>query len=79
MHHRIYDLDVLWAKHLEGSYIPRAVFAQNEVTGGDVWFLDNGSRDLERDCHCNDLVVRWYAINQPAYTLGSHTAQTMPT
>ncbi|MGB1252134.1 MAG: nucleotidyltransferase domain-containing protein [Candidatus Promineifilaceae bacterium] len=59
MHGRLFDQNIIWAKHLEGSYIPRAMFGQNVVLGTEAWYLDNGSRQLIRDAHCNDLVVRW--------------------
>lgn len=76
MHARLFDLDVIWAKHLEGSYFPRSVFGQNEVTGTDGWFLDNGSRKLERDSHCNDLVVRWM-VREHGITMAGPEANTI--
>lgn len=59
MHERIYDLDSEWAKHLEGSYIPRSVLRDRTQSGGEVWYLDHGSRVLERSDHDNTIVVRW--------------------
>jgi predicted nucleotidyltransferase len=58
MHKTIYDLPVSWAKHLEGSYIPSD--SLRRVDPGTTYpFLDNGSRELEWDEHCNTAVVRW--------------------
>jgi predicted nucleotidyltransferase len=59
MHERIYDLDSEWAKHLEGSYIPKSVLQDYGQHGGEVWYLDHGSRVLERSDHDNTVVVRW--------------------
>jgi predicted nucleotidyltransferase len=59
MHERIYDLGSEWAKHLEGSYIPRSVLRDYTRSGAKVWYLDHGSRELERSDHDNTIVVRW--------------------
>lgn len=59
MHGQIYDLGPEWAKHLEGSYFARAVLRDPGECGRDLWYLDNGSRALIRDAHCNSLHVRW--------------------
>ena len=59
LHMRIYDLDSGWAKHLEGSYFPRAALKRWEPGSGPLLYLDNGSRDLIRSQHDNTQVVRW--------------------
>lgn len=59
LHPRIYALDSHWAKHLEGSYFPRQLLAQEDKTGQLLWYLDNGSQELVRSIHDNTLVVRW--------------------
>lgn len=59
MHEHIYQLNDGWAKHLEGSYFPRTILKDGAQAGGQLWFLDHGSRQLERSDHCNTLVVRW--------------------
>lgn len=59
LHRRIYDLDSEWAKHLEGSYFPRAVLKRLEAGCGPLLYLDNGSHDLIRSQHDNTQVVRW--------------------
>ena len=58
MHARIYNLDAHWAKHLEGSYIPKKILKQGP-TKTKLFYLDNGSRQLIQSTHDNDLVVRW--------------------
>ena len=59
MHARIFDCGREWAKHLEGSYFPKAVLRDLSSAGGKLWYLDNGHRQLERSRHCNTIVVRW--------------------
>ena len=59
MHERIFDLESEWAKHLEGSYIPRSILRDYALSGTNVWYLDHGSRVLERSDHDNTIVVRW--------------------
>jgi hypothetical protein len=59
MHARIYELDCAWAQHLEGSYFPRDVLWNPPQLGEQLWYLDNGARQLIRSVHCNTLVVRW--------------------
>jgi hypothetical protein len=59
MHLRLFNLDCIWAKHLEGSYFPREVLRRPPVRGQCLWYLDNGSRVLIESEHCNTLVVRW--------------------
>lgn len=59
MHARLYDLDSPWAKHLEGSYFPREILRRDDPTRRPLLYLDNGSRELVRSNHDNELVVRW--------------------
>ena len=59
MHARIFDCGKEWAKHLEGSYFPKAVLRNLSSAGGKLWYLDNGHRQMERSRHCNTIVVRW--------------------
>lgn len=59
MHQRIHDMDIIWAKHLEGSYFPKAILRQYEDCSADLWYLDNGSREFEQSTHCNMVLVRW--------------------
>jgi len=59
MHARIYDLDSLWAKHLEGSYFPKELLRRGDPARTPLLYLDNTSRELIRSGHDNELVVRW--------------------
>jgi len=59
MHKRIFNLEEEWARHLEGSYFPTAVLRDYTKSGGELWYLDNGSSILVRSNHCNKIVVRW--------------------
>jgi predicted nucleotidyltransferase len=58
MHHRIFNLGLEWAKHLEGSYFPRDILRDYLKSDRDLWYLDNGHSLLERSSHCNKVVVR---------------------
>ncbi len=58
MHKRIFDLAMEWAKHLEGSYFPKAILRDYTRSGSDLWYLDNGHSKLVRSNHCNSVVVR---------------------
>jgi hypothetical protein len=59
MHERIYNMDYPWAQHLEGSYFPKDTLKDYTQAGRPLWYLDHGSRTLERSDHCNTVVVRW--------------------
>ena len=59
LHGAVYDLPLAWAKHLEGSYFPREVLRQHTLAGGELWYLDHGSRSLIQSDHCNTVLVRW--------------------
>jgi Aminoglycoside adenylyltransferase, C-terminal domain len=59
VHERIYGLDSPWAQHLEGSYFPREVLRDSAQSGGQLWYLDDGSRSLLQSEHCNTVLVRW--------------------
>ncbi len=37
-----------WSTGLEGSKIPRSVLWRNADVNGELWYIDNGSRILER-------------------------------
>jgi predicted nucleotidyltransferase len=59
VHGDVYALESEWAKHLEGSYFPVATLRDHHRRGAPLWYLDHGSRSLERSDHCNTTVVRW--------------------
>ena len=76
MHGRIFDLDCGWAQHLEGSYFPVQVLRRPPVRGEQLWYLDNGSRELVRSEHCNTLVVRWQ-VREHGITLAGPSPATL--
>ena len=59
MHKRLHALDVPWAKHLEGSYIPKGSLRRLDPARPPYLYLDYGSSTLEWDNHDNTDVVRW--------------------
>jgi predicted nucleotidyltransferase len=59
MHEQIYDLPILWAQHLEGSYFSKDDLKRYDPKSEQPWYLDNGSRVLIRSHHDNTQVVRW--------------------
>jgi RimJ/RimL family protein N-acetyltransferase/predicted nucleotidyltransferase len=59
MHERLFALESPWARHLEGSYVPRQELRRVDPSRAPYWYLDNGATELVRDDHCNTAVVRW--------------------
>lgn len=59
MHARIYNLESKWAKHLEGSYFPKAILKSGDPTKTGLLYLDNAHDKLIMSDHDNSLVVRW--------------------
>ena len=59
LHARLFARATTWAQHLEGSYFPKQRLRRVEPSPAELWFLDNGSSQLELDTHCNTAVVRW--------------------
>lgn len=59
MHARIYNLESKWAKHLEGSYFPKAILKNADLTKKELLYLDNAHDKLIMSDHDNSLVVRW--------------------
>jgi predicted nucleotidyltransferase len=67
-HTKIYNLESQWAKHLEGSYFPKATLKSSDPTKKELWFLDNTFDKLILSDHDNTLVVRW-AVREYGITL----------
>jgi predicted nucleotidyltransferase len=59
MHARIYNFESAWAKHLEGSYFPKAILRGSDSAKRELWYLDNTHDKLILSDHDNTLVVRW--------------------
>jgi len=70
LHGRLYELDVPWAQHLEGSYIPRDRLRRVDDSRASYFYLDNGARELIWDSHCNTAVVRWTLREQGVVLAG---------
>lgn len=75
-HGRIFDLNIEWAKHLEGSYFPRHILLDTAHSGEELWYLDHGSRSLIQHPHCNTIVVRW-VVRDYGVTLAGPPPQTL--
>jgi len=58
-HPWLFSYDSPWAKHLEGSYFPREILRDYNLSGTDIWYLDHGMTNLERSAHDNTVVVKW--------------------
>lgn len=76
LHQRIYAMNSRWAKQLEGSYFPREVFRYGTTRACDLWYLDNGSRELVRSDHCNTLVVR-FVVREQGIVLAGPSPDTL--
>lgn len=59
MHARIHRLGSEWAKHLDGSYIPRGILKHARPTRAQLWYLDNTFDHLVLSDHDDTSVVRW--------------------
>ncbi len=68
MHARIFHLESEWAKHLEGSYFPKAILKSGDPTKTELLYLDNAHDHLIMSDHDNTLVVRW-AVREYGITL----------
>ncbi len=76
MHSRLYDRDISWAQHLEGSYFPQESLRDHSLRGRELWYIDNGSRSLIQSGHCNTLVVRW-VLRERGITLAGPPAERL--
>ncbi len=59
MHSSLFEIDSYWSHHLEGSYFPKDLLRQEDPNRTPIVYIDNGSRNLERSNHDNELVVLW--------------------
>jgi predicted nucleotidyltransferase len=76
MHGIIYDLETDWAKHLEGSYITKALLRRPDPLRTPLLYLDNTARELIRSDHCNKAVVRW-TLREHGITLSGADPKTL--
>jgi hypothetical protein len=77
MHAKIYGLDSMWAKHLEGSYFPKETLRGADPTRAPLLYLDNGSQELVRSNHDNTLVVRWVVYEYGITLAGPNPKELM--
>ncbi len=59
LHDAIPLRDGHWAKHLEGSYPITSELQNLDGLGREWWYVDHGSRSMQRSTHCNLEIVRW--------------------
>src|SRR3989442_11175208 len=78
VHEHIYCVDIPWAQHLEGSYLPKEVLRDHARLGGLLWYLDHGSRSLIQSAHCNTVLVRW-VVREHGMSLPMRGSTVMPT
>lgn len=76
-HQRLYDHRSPWAKHLEGSYIPRDILSDYRRAGEEVWYLDHGSTTFERSDHDNTIAVKWIVREKGVVLAGPEPSEIM--
>lgn len=76
-HRRLFDHPSHWAKHLEGSYIPRGTLADYSRAGEEVWYLDHGSTTFERSDHDNTIAVKWIVREKGVVLAGPEPSEIM--
>lgn len=86
MHARIYNLESEWAKHLEGSYFPKAIIKSGNYANKGLWYLDNTFKGLwylnntfdklAISNHDNTLVIRW-VVREHGITLAGIPAKEL--
>jgi predicted nucleotidyltransferase len=75
LHAELFERDVAWAQHLEGSYLPRAALRRLGPEPRSFLFLDNGARTLVRDPHCDTAVMRWTVRERGIVLAGPEPAE----
>lgn len=76
-HRQLYDHASPWAKHLEGSYIPRGILRDYRLAGKKVWYLDHGSTTFERSAHDNTIAVKWILREKGVVIAGPDPSEVM--
>ena len=49
---------------------------RNNAKERELWYFDNGSRDIERSDHCNTLVIRW-TVREKGVTVSGPDPKTL--
>lgn len=76
-HRKLYDCDSPWAKHLEGSYIPREILRDYKLAGKKVLYLDHGSTTFEHSAHDNTIAVKWILREKGVVLAGPDPSEVM--
>jgi hypothetical protein len=76
LHARLHALAVPWAKHLEGSYVSKALLRHVDPSRTPLLYLDNGASELIWDDHCNTAVLRW-SLREHGITLAGPGPRTL--
>lgn len=76
-HRQLYNHESPWAKHLEGSYIPRGILGDTRLAGKKVWYLDHGSTTFERSAHDNTIAVKWILREKGVVLAGPDPSEVM--
>jgi hypothetical protein len=76
-HRQLYNHASPWAKHIEGSYIPREILRDYKYAGKKVWYLDHGSTTLERSAHDNMIAVKWILREKGVVLAGPDPSEVM--
>jgi hypothetical protein len=59
LHQSLYTRPTPWAKHLDGSYVPREILRRPDPDRCPLLYLGNGATEFALDNHDNTAVVRW--------------------
>jgi hypothetical protein len=76
-HRRLFNHGSPWAKHLEGSYIPREILRDYRLAGKEIWYLDHGSTTFERSAHDNTIAVKWIVRQKGVVRAGPEPSRLM--
>ncbi len=78
-HSYIHTLGSYPAKHLEGSYFTAELLDRPEMVGVQpLWYIDNGSKSLERSVHDNRWHVRWILRERSIIITGPDPKTLLP-
>jgi hypothetical protein len=76
LHRNIFDTQAFWAKHLEGSYIPKSALRDLPPPQRKFVYLNHGHKQLVRSDHDDSLVVYW-TLREKGVTLAGPNAREL--
>lgn len=79
LHDALPRRDGHWTKHLEGSYPIAHELRDQASLGREWWFVDHGSRAIQRSTHCNQNYVRWILRERGVALAGPATTDLIDT